>query len=189
MIIVVQFILAACAAHVQFLPYNFYRISLEVPPPRYKGMKPDQEWTDVWPAAHSFKWSVVPLPIRQGYVEVRPCFLLSLKIFGLYDESRITDCWRLQIIIIFASLIATFVPCLCTAVGEWEHPSGQVRQCRTDEDSELSSPDAEPRQKAVCRHQTSVFLGFSIWQLYYTNFCVIRKLWVYFAGCLIVLLL
>ena len=34
-------------------------------------MKPEQDWTNVWPAAETFKWSVVPLPIRQGYIQVR----------------------------------------------------------------------------------------------------------------------
>jgi small subunit ribosomal protein S35 len=41
----------------------------EVPPPRYKSMKLGEDWTNIWPAAHSFKWSVVPFPVRQGYVE------------------------------------------------------------------------------------------------------------------------
>lgn len=36
-------------------------------PPRYTRMPVDQNWTNAWPAAHSFKPSVVPLPIRQGY--------------------------------------------------------------------------------------------------------------------------
>jgi len=37
----------------------------------------DQDWTNVWPSAHTFKWSVVPLPVRQGYVEVRVMYLLE----------------------------------------------------------------------------------------------------------------
>ncbi|XP_041354249.1 28S ribosomal protein S35, mitochondrial-like [Gigantopelta aegis] len=41
----------------------------QVLPPRYKQMKTDQDWTVVWPAAETFKWSVVPFPVRQGYVE------------------------------------------------------------------------------------------------------------------------
>ncbi|CAF1170997.1 unnamed protein product [Adineta ricciae] len=40
----------------------------EVLPPRYLRMSTDQDWTNVWPAATSFKYSVVPLPITQGYV-------------------------------------------------------------------------------------------------------------------------
>lgn len=39
------------------------------PPPRYKSMPIDQDWTNVWPTAHSFSWSVIPFPVRQGYVE------------------------------------------------------------------------------------------------------------------------
>ncbi|KAL8621928.1 hypothetical protein ACOMHN_046132 [Nucella lapillus] len=39
------------------------------PPPRYKQMATDQDWTNVWPSAASFKWSVVPFPVRQGFVE------------------------------------------------------------------------------------------------------------------------
>jgi small subunit ribosomal protein S35 len=31
-------------------------------------MSTDQDWTNVWPAATTFKGSVVPLPITQGYV-------------------------------------------------------------------------------------------------------------------------
>jgi len=31
----------------------------------------DQDWTTVWPSAHTFKWSAVPFPVRQGFVEVR----------------------------------------------------------------------------------------------------------------------
>ncbi|BFZ09868.1 hypothetical protein BsWGS_12907 [Bradybaena similaris] len=37
--------------------------------PRFRSMPLDQDWTDVWPAAATFKWSVVPFPVRQGYVE------------------------------------------------------------------------------------------------------------------------
>ena len=40
----------------------------EVLPPRYHRMSTDQDWTNVWPTATSFKYSVVPLPITQGYV-------------------------------------------------------------------------------------------------------------------------
>lgn len=45
------------------------RARQQVPPPRYKTMPIDQDWTNVWPTAHTFKWSVVPFPVRQGYVE------------------------------------------------------------------------------------------------------------------------
>ena len=31
-------------------------------------MSTDQDWTNVWPSATTFKQSVVPLPITQGYV-------------------------------------------------------------------------------------------------------------------------
>jgi len=31
-------------------------------------MPTDQDWTNVWPTATTFKQSVVPLPITQGYV-------------------------------------------------------------------------------------------------------------------------
>ena len=31
-------------------------------------MSTDQDWTNVWPTAATFKQSVVPLPITQGYV-------------------------------------------------------------------------------------------------------------------------
>ena len=40
--------------------------------PRYMKMGTDQEWTNVWPTAHTFKWSVVPFPVRQGAIKVRP---------------------------------------------------------------------------------------------------------------------
>lgn len=30
-------------------------------------MEPDQDWTNVYPAAAAFKPSAVPLPIRMGY--------------------------------------------------------------------------------------------------------------------------
>merc|ERR1712004_667699 len=40
-----------------------------VAPPRFKSMPIDQDWTNVWPTAQTFKWSSVPLPVRQGYVE------------------------------------------------------------------------------------------------------------------------
>ena len=36
-------------------------------------MRPDQDWTDVWPTAQTYNPSVVPLPIRQGKVKVRWC--------------------------------------------------------------------------------------------------------------------
>ncbi|KAI0241083.1 28S ribosomal protein S35, mitochondrial [Lamellibrachia satsuma] len=41
----------------------------EVPPPRYKKMATDQDWTSVWPTAEAFKWSVVPFPVRQGFAQ------------------------------------------------------------------------------------------------------------------------
>ncbi|CAG5126458.1 unnamed protein product [Candidula unifasciata] len=37
--------------------------------PRFRSMPVDQDWTDVWPSAATFKWSVVPFPVRQGYVK------------------------------------------------------------------------------------------------------------------------
>jgi hypothetical protein len=44
---------------------------MQVPPPRFQQMRTDQDWTNVWPAAHTFKWSAVPFPVRQGRIEVR----------------------------------------------------------------------------------------------------------------------
>ncbi|XP_033104810.1 28S ribosomal protein S35, mitochondrial-like [Anneissia japonica] len=38
-----------------------------LPPPRELKMHEDQDWSDVYPTAASFKWSAVPLPIRMGY--------------------------------------------------------------------------------------------------------------------------
>ena len=35
--------------------------------PRWRRMPVDQDWPSVWPTAHSYKHSVVPLPIRMGY--------------------------------------------------------------------------------------------------------------------------
>lgn len=32
-------------------------------------MATDQDWTDVWPTATTFKWSAVPFPVRQGFVK------------------------------------------------------------------------------------------------------------------------
>jgi small subunit ribosomal protein S35 len=29
----------------------------------------EQDWTDVWPSAGTFRQSVIPLPIHQGYVK------------------------------------------------------------------------------------------------------------------------
>lgn len=40
-------------------------------------MKTDQDWPSVWPAAATFKSSVVPLPVRMSYrrhVDKRPPF-------------------------------------------------------------------------------------------------------------------
>ncbi|XP_040292084.1 28S ribosomal protein S35, mitochondrial [Bufo bufo] len=39
----------------------------EVPPPRTEKMLTDQEWSNVYPTAASFKPSAVPLPVRMGY--------------------------------------------------------------------------------------------------------------------------
>lgn len=38
-------------------------------PPRYQDMDVQQDWTAVWPAAQTFKWSAVPLPIKQGFIK------------------------------------------------------------------------------------------------------------------------
>ncbi|KAK6169581.1 hypothetical protein SNE40_020607 [Patella caerulea] len=37
--------------------------------PRYMNMKPDDDWTNVWPTASTFKWSAIPFPVRQGYTD------------------------------------------------------------------------------------------------------------------------
>ncbi|KAL1481978.1 hypothetical protein MTO96_034081 [Rhipicephalus appendiculatus] len=44
-------------------------IKFDVPQPRSERMPVDQDWTSVWPTAQSFRPSVVPLPLRQGYRE------------------------------------------------------------------------------------------------------------------------
>jgi small subunit ribosomal protein S35 len=36
--------------------------------PRALEQSTDQDWTSVWPAAQSFRYSVVPLPVRMGFV-------------------------------------------------------------------------------------------------------------------------
>lgn len=56
-------------------------------------MKPDQDWTSVWPAAHTFKWSVVPFPVRQGFIEVSVHGLVFLKylIFLIRGASDVLD--------------------------------------------------------------------------------------------------
>ena len=36
----------------------------EVPPPRFKQMAVDQEWSAVWPGPRSFHPATVPLPLR-----------------------------------------------------------------------------------------------------------------------------
>ncbi|KAI0980986.1 hypothetical protein GJ496_007158 [Pomphorhynchus laevis] len=36
--------------------------------PRYKSMPIDQDWTNIWPTQSVFKYSAVPLPLRQGLV-------------------------------------------------------------------------------------------------------------------------
>lgn len=42
-------------------------IKFDVPQPRSERMPVDQDWPSVWPTAQSFRPSVVPLPLRQGY--------------------------------------------------------------------------------------------------------------------------
>ncbi|CAL1539875.1 unnamed protein product [Lymnaea stagnalis] len=37
--------------------------------PRYRSMPVDQDWTNVWPSAATFKWATVPFPVRQGYIK------------------------------------------------------------------------------------------------------------------------
>jgi hypothetical protein len=41
------------------------------PPPRFRTMRPDQDWGSVWPAARTFHPAVVPLPVRQGVVQTK----------------------------------------------------------------------------------------------------------------------
>jgi len=40
-------------------------------PPRHTQMKPSQDWNSVWPAARTFHPAVVPLPVRQGAVQIK----------------------------------------------------------------------------------------------------------------------
>ena len=39
--------------------------------PREKTMKPDQDWPSVWPATRTFHPASVPLPVRQGFSQLR----------------------------------------------------------------------------------------------------------------------
>ncbi len=39
--------------------------------PREKTMKPDQDWPSAWPAARTFHPASVPLPIRQGFTNLK----------------------------------------------------------------------------------------------------------------------
>ena len=39
------------------------------PTARYNRMSIDQDWTSVWPTQSVFKQSVVPLPVRQGFIK------------------------------------------------------------------------------------------------------------------------
>ena len=43
----------------------------KVGPARHTEMKPDQDWGSVWPAPRTFHPAVVPLPVRQGIVQVK----------------------------------------------------------------------------------------------------------------------
>ncbi|XP_060585038.1 small ribosomal subunit protein mS35-like [Ruditapes philippinarum] len=45
-------------------------VSLPPLTPRSAKMPVNQDWTNVWPAAQTFKWSVVPLPLRQGALKI-----------------------------------------------------------------------------------------------------------------------
>jgi len=40
-------------------------------PPRHTQMKPSQDWNSVWPAARTFHPAVVPLPVRQGAIQIK----------------------------------------------------------------------------------------------------------------------
>ncbi|ELT90129.1 hypothetical protein CAPTEDRAFT_184915 [Capitella teleta] len=64
------------------------RPELPVIPPREKSMPIDQDWTTVWPTASTFKWSAVPLPIRQGRVFV--CFknFSESNIFNYFHSQK-----------------------------------------------------------------------------------------------------
>ncbi|GIY25283.1 28S ribosomal protein S35, mitochondrial [Caerostris extrusa] len=50
---------------------DFFRKETELAPPREKRMPIDQDWPSVWPTAKSFRPSVVPLPVYQGYDQKR----------------------------------------------------------------------------------------------------------------------
>jgi len=69
---------------------------LQTPPPRFKSMPIDQDWTTVWPSAHTFKWSAVPFPVRQGYVEVRVVFFLTFYLLysklHYFTSTALCDC-------------------------------------------------------------------------------------------------
>lgn len=37
--------------------------------PRYNKMKITDDWTNIWPAASTFKYSAIPFPVRQGFIK------------------------------------------------------------------------------------------------------------------------
>jgi len=48
---------------------RFSRKLKKVPIVRFRSMPVDQDWTNVWPTAATFKWSAVPFPVRQGFIK------------------------------------------------------------------------------------------------------------------------
>lgn len=49
----------------------FRKLQFKFPDNREKLMKPDQDWNRVWPAQRTFHPAVVPLPVRQGFVQLK----------------------------------------------------------------------------------------------------------------------
>ena len=53
-------------------------------PPRHTQMKPSQDWNSVWPAARTFHPAVVPLPVRQGAIQIKNQVFCSYLILNAF---------------------------------------------------------------------------------------------------------
>lgn len=109
-------------------------------------MSIDQDWTDVWPTAATFNPSVVPLPIRQGFVDVSP-----------YWTSNVLRMLRCACCLIWVHINNTV-----EWSREWRYHTWQIQQHRVAESSELPPPHPQTHKETLCCYQESVSVSSTV---------------------------
>ncbi|KAF6016811.1 MRPS35 [Bugula neritina] len=143
------------------------------PVPREKRININTDWTHVWPTAATFKPSVVPLPIRQGYIKnagenqgLTPGKYHNLELMKVTNFLHLTP----RHISKHCAAIKKFCTPWPKALNDSEFRENHFPLSITTQDYVFSGPSIrDPRSRAVTMTQTSVNKNKAIKTCYFIS--------------------